>query len=353
MSEVKQMPIDRFLEMQKITLNRNFVKATEKQKKELYQDEHVVTFGEELMLDTPGAQRKKQYIQYYEAIRTESVMRGKITSCYVDEINKIVNVAIVQGSFKVIIPLPFLIKISEEQIEKEREVSPEKQLNFLQMCGHMRVGSSVDFIPRQIDEYKGIVIASRLMALDVMKRQNYFPVNGNTEPLVKAGMVGQGRVCYTKKASMCVEIGGVEVNMRQVDISYLRIQDVQALYQPGDYVPVRINEVEYVKDDKGHIVDVKVVANIKDAMKNPQKENFNNYSVGESVKGKVTQRTSEGLFVRIENTECDVKCAPEKDVVEMDKADVGDVVLIRIIGKDDETYRLKGVIKWNYSKNVM
>lgn len=352
MSERTQQPIDRFLEMQKVRLERRFVKATVAQSKEIYGDEHVVTFDEELMIDTPGAQRRKQYIQFYEAIRTGSVMRGKITSCYVDEATNIVSVAIVQDSFKVIIPLPFLMKISDEQIEKEREQSAVKQLNFLMMCGHMRVGSIIDYVPCQIDEYRGVVIASRLMAMDIRKRQNYLPYGGNKEPLVKTGMIVQARVCYTKKSSMCVEIGGVEAVMRQIDISYLRIQDVQTLYKPGDYVPVRILDVEFVRDEERKIKDVKVMANIKDAVRNPQKDNFNNYSIGESVRGSVVQRTADGIFVRIENTECDVMCSPEKDVVESDKADSGDIVLIKIIEKDETTYRIKGVIKWNYSKNI-
>lgn len=350
MSE-KVSVIDRFLEMQKVNIPKKFVKATTKQAKEIYFDEEIETFGEEIMVEEFGKSRKKEYIALYEAIRTDSVLRGTITSCYVDEGTKIVNVAIVQKNFKVIIPLPCLIKLPEEVLEMQKELSEERQLNFLKMMGNMRIGSVVDFMPRQINEYEGICIASRLMALDRMKYLNYFPQVDRKIPAVRVGCVAQGRVCYTKKASMCVEVGGVEVIMRQVDISYLRISDVQDMYHPGDYVPVKVTAINFIKDEKGNVVDISIEANIKEAMKNPQKENFNNYSVNESVRGTVTQRTSEGLFVRIKNTHCDVKCAPEKDIDELSKADVGDEVLIKIIAKEEETYRLKGVIKWNYSKN--
>ena len=350
MSE-KLSVIDRFVEMQKVNIPKKFVKATAKQAKEIYQDETIETFGEELMIEEFGKTRKKEYIALYEAIRTDSVLRGTITSCYMDEATKTVNVAIVQNNFKIIIPLPCLIDIPEDMLEKQRELTNDRQLNFLKMMGNMRIGSVIDFMPRQINEYEGICIASRIMALNKVKYLNYFPQIDRPYPLVREGSVVQGRVCYTKKASMCVEVGGVEVIMRQVDISYLRISDVQEMYHPGDYVPVKVNKIEFIKDEKGNVQDIRVEATIKEAMKNPQKENFNNYSLNESVRGLVTQRTSEGLFVRIKNTSCDVKCAPEKDIDEMEKADVGDEVLIKIIAKDEENYRLKGVIKWNYSKN--
>lgn len=343
-------PIDRFLAMQKVRPDIKFIKATVEQAKSIYRDEHIMTFEEDLKVEVPGAKRRKTYVRFVEAIKMGTIMRGTITSCYVDERTNVVNVTIVEDMFKVIIPLPFLMRITDEQIEKEREKEAWLQRNFLLMCGHMRVGSIIDYVPYQIDEYKGIVIASRLAATDILKKQNYLPVDGEP-PRVRPGMIGQGRVCYVKKASMCVEIGGAEVIMRQVDVSYLRIQDLQALYKAGDYVPVRILDVEYVKEGKRGIKDINVIANVKDAEKNPQKENFNNYSIGESVRGRVTVRSVNGVFVRIENTECDVMCSPEDNVVESDKADIGDIVLIRIVDKIEENYRIRGVIRWNYSKN--
>jgi len=221
------------------------------------------------------------------------------------------------------------------------------------MLGKMRIGSVVDFIPRQIDETEGVVIASRIMAMEKEMISNYVPKRKNDAPKVAKGSYVQARVCYTKKLSLGIEIGGVETEMRMRDISHQRITSVQDMYKPGDYILVKVLDVKYTSNELGKVIDVKVTASAKEAVRNPQIDNYYNYTLYESVPGTVKQRTVHGLFVRLDDSECDVMCYPEKDLVEAQKADVGDKVLVKILKKDEESRFIWGVVQWNYSKNKL
>lgn len=353
MSGIQNNVLDRFVLMQEMTMQKEYMAATKEQAAVLYATENVVTFGEELMINFPAESRRKQYIGLVEAIRTESTLKGKIASVFVDNATHMVNATILYGDFRVIIPLPHLVRIPKKDIDKFRVLDNMDQLNFLKMLGKMRIGSVVDFIPRQIDEKEGLVIASRLMAMEKEMLSNYEPKRKNESPKVVKGCYVQARVCYTKKLSLGIEIGGVETEMRMRELSHQRIANVQDIYKPGDYILVKVMDVNYIRNESGKVIDVKVTASAKEAIRNPQIDNYYNYTLHESVPGTVKQRTVHGLFVRLDDSECDVMCYPEKDLVEAQKADIGDKVLVKILKKDEEAHFLWGVVQWNYSKNKL
>lgn len=353
MSDVEQNVLDRFVLMQKMPMEKEYIAATKEQAELLYATENVVTFRDDLLVKIPAESRRKQYIGLVEAIRTESTLRGKIATIFVDSATYMVNATILYGDFRAIIPLPHLVRIPKKDIKKFRLLDNREQLNFLKMLGKMRIGSVVDFIPRQIDENGGFVIASRLMAMDKEFLLNYLPNKKNEPPRVAKGSYVQARICYTKKLSMGIEIGGVETEMRLRDISHQRLTSVQDIYKPGDYILVKVLGVDFTRNELGEIVHVKVAASAKAAVKNPQIDNFYNYALYESVPGTVKQRTVYGLFVRLDDSECDVMCYPEKDLVEAQKADVGDKVLVKIVKKDEKDRLLWGALQWNYSKNKL
>lgn len=353
MSDVEQNVLDRFVLMQKMPIPKKYVAATKEEAEFLYATENVVTFREDLVVKIPAESRRKQYIGLVEAIKTESTLRGKIATIFVDNATHMINATILYGDFRVIIPLPHLLRIPKKDIAKFRVLDNMEQLNFLKMLGRMRIGSVVDFIPRQIDENGGFVIASRLMAMEKEMLLNFFPNKKNATPKVTNGSYVQARVCYTKKLSMGIEIGGVETTMRLRDISHQRLTSVQDVYKPGDYILVKVLEVKYKKNRMGKVTNVNLATSAKAAVKNPQIDNYYNYALYESVPGKVKQRTVHGLFVRLDDSECDVMCYPEKDLVEAQKADVGDKVLVKIVKKNEEERLLWGIVQWNYSKNKL
>jgi len=136
MSESENNVLDRFVLMQKITMQKEYMTATKEQATMLYATENVLTFGEDLMVNVPGESRRKQYIGLVEAIKTESTLKGKIASIFVDNATYMVNATILYGDFRVIIPLPYLVRIPKKDIDKFRVLGNMEQLNFLKMLGN-------------------------------------------------------------------------------------------------------------------------------------------------------------------------------------------------------------------------
>ena len=62
MSGIQNNVLDRFVLMQEMTMQKEYMAATKEQAAVLYATENVVTFGEELMINFPAESRRKQYI---------------------------------------------------------------------------------------------------------------------------------------------------------------------------------------------------------------------------------------------------------------------------------------------------
>lgn len=188
-----------------------------------------------------------------------------------------------------------------------------------------------------------VVIASRLRAMEIKKRQFWFGVNESGNDYVfKEGLRVESRVVFVMRNFIIVEAFGVETKIEARDISYNRISDCQEMFSVGEKVMVRITDVK--RDENTGRVEFS--ASVKDAYRDPRVDAFRKYVRGGVYKGVIaymptnaTEDPNPYCLVRLDGI--DVYCPyPDKLGLKLgDKADVA------ITYKNEDSLRIFGRVK--------
>ena len=169
-----------------------------------------------------------------------------------DESNRYIAV-LYHGSFRVIIPM-------EEAVEPPRDyrgMEPESVLRYLV---NKRLGAEVDYIVKGIDQKSGIVVASRLEAMRMKRKQYYFGTDWDGNNRLYEGVCAEARVVSVIRAGIFIDLFGLETYIPLSELSYQRMLDATQVYQPGQRVLVKITELD--RSDRDHI---SVTASVKQA----------------------------------------------------------------------------------------
>lgn len=127
-----------------------------------------------------------------------------------------------------------------------------------------RLGAEVDYVVKGMDPESGLAAASRLEAMATKRREYYFGTDREGHHPLHEGVCAEGRVVSVVRAGIFVEIFGVETFISLRELSYQRMLDATAVYQPGQRVVVKLLEI--LPTDHDHI---KVEASVKQASANP------------------------------------------------------------------------------------
>ena len=106
--------------------------------------------------------------------------------------------------------------------------------------------------------------ASRLEAMAIKRREYYTGTGRDGNNLLYEGVCAEGRVVAVVRAGVFVELFGVETFIPLRELSYQRMLDATAVYQPGQRVVVKLLEIH--RTDRDHI---QVAASVKQANANP------------------------------------------------------------------------------------
>ena len=136
------------------------------------------------------------------------------------------------------------------------------------------------------------------------------------------------------RAGIFVELFGVETFISLRELSYQRMLDATAVYQPGQRVVVKILEIH--RTDRDHI---QVVASVKQASANPYEKALQRYTVGNRYVGTVSMVDTTGVFVALDGG-VDCLCSYPK----RGRPPRGARVTVRILGINHESNRIWGAI---------
>ena len=136
------------------------------------------------------------------------------------------------------------------------------------------------------------------------------------------------------RAGIFVDLFGLETYIPLRELSYQRMLDASAVYQPGQRILVKILRID--RSDREHI---RVAASIKQAGENPYEKALRRYSVGNRYVGTVSMVDTTGVFVALDGG-IDCLCSYPK----RGRPPRGARVTIRILGINHETNRIWGAI---------
>ena len=231
------------------------------------------------------------------------------------------------GDFKVIIP-------AEEMIDPPEDLHGLPKSEVLFSMVNRRMGAEVDYVVKGVDQESGLAAASRLEAMAIKRREYYTGAGRDGNNLLYEGVCAEARVVAVVRAGVFVELFGVETFIPLRELSYQRMLDATAVYQPGQRVVVKLLEIH--RTDRDHI---QVAASVKQASANPYEKALRRYSVGNRYVGTVSMVDTTGVFVALDGgVDCLCSYPPRG------RPPRGARVTVRILGINHETNRIWGVI---------
>ena len=288
----------------------------------------VVAIGSRLGVETDADKACSALLDLVESLKSQRILTGTIQGVERSEHDPDHSMAVLyHGDFKVILP-------AEQAVEAPSDLRGRPKGEVLFDMLNKRLGAEVDYIVKGMDDNSGLAAASRLEAMAKKRREYYFGVDRAGNHLLYEGACGEARVVSVIRAGIFVELFGVETFIPLRELSYQRMLDATAVYQPGQRVVVKLLEIH--REDRDHI---QVAASVKQASANPYEKALRRYSVGNRYVRTVSMVDTTGVFVALDGgVDCLCSYPPRG------RPPRGARVTVRILGINHETNRIWGVI---------
>ena len=288
----------------------------------------VVAIGAQLQAETEAEKNQNALLDLVESMKSRRVLSGTVQGVERPENSPSRSMAVLyHGDFKVIIP-------AEEMVDPPEDLHGLPKSEVLFSMVNRRMGAEVDYVVKGVDQESGLAAASRLEAMAIKRREYYTGTGRDGNNLLYEGVCAEGRVVAVVRAGVFVELFGVETFIPLRELSYQRMLDATAVYQPGQRVVVKLLEIH--RTDRDHI---QVAASVKQANANPYEKALKRYSVGNRYVGTVSMVDTTGVFVALDGgVDCLCSYPPRG------RPPRGARVTVRILGINHETNRIWGVI---------
>ena len=288
----------------------------------------VVSIDDRPTVETDADKARDALLDLVESFKTRRILTGTIQGVERPADHPSRSLAVLyHGDFKVIIP-------AEEAVEPPDDFRGRDPGDVLHYMLTKRLGAEVDYIVKGIDGNAGIAAASRLEAMAAKRRAYYFGTDRDGNNLLYSGICAEGRVVSVIRAGIFVDLFGVETYIPLRELSYQRMLDASANFQPGQRILVKILEID--RSDRNHI---RVRASIKQAGENPYEKALRRYSVGNRYVGTVSMVDTTGVFVALDGG-IDCLCSYPK----RGRPPRGARVTVRILGINHDSNRIWGAI---------
>lgn len=288
----------------------------------------VVSIGSHLEVETEEDKAQSALLDLVESLKSQRVLSGVIQGVERLENNPASSMAVLyHGDFKVIIPAQQAVELPEDLRGRSREEVLFDLLN-------KRLGAEVDYIVKGVEESSGLAAASRLEAMAKKRREYFGAADRSGNHLLYQGACAEARVVSVIRPGIFAEIFGVETFIPLRELSYQRMLDATAAYQPGQRVVVKLTRLERSGRD-----GVTLEASVKQAAENPYEKALRRYSVGNRYVGTVSMVDTTGVFVALDGG-VDCLCSYPK----RGRPPRGSRVTVRILGINQESNRIWGAI---------
>lgn len=222
------------------------------------------------------------------------------------------------------------------------KISEDKVLELLQKY----IGAEVDFTVlsgEDIETPYPIFIGSRKEGMRRRALKEWFRKNKDGSYRIQEQSIVEARVVLVATRFVIVDVFGIETTIYKRELTHEYINDARDNFVAGDIVRVRVTDIQRkIENDKPKIT---YTASIKRAIPDPRIVHFEEYNVGQTCKGVVTNvnLSDKGItfFVNV-NGEVDVLCWLKAGITLLPVE--GDTVSIKIARKYEKENNLTGTI---------
>lgn len=289
---------------------------------------NVLSIDERLAVETDADKAKNDLLDLIESMKTKRILTGTIQGVERPEDNPNRSLAVIyHGDFKIIIP-------AEEAVEPPEDFRGRSESDIMHYMLTKRLGAEVDYIVKGIDPKASIAVASRLEAMAAKRKEYYFGTDRDGNNLIYSDVCAEARIVSVIRAGIFIDLFGLEIYIPLRELSYQRLLDASAQFQPGQRVLVKVLTVE--RSDRNQ---VKVTASVKQAGENPYEKALKKYSVGNRYVGTVSMVDTTGVFVSLDGG-IDCLCSYPK----RGRPPRGARVTVRVLGINKENNRIWGAI---------
>jgi len=290
--------------------------------------ERVLSIDDERTVETREDRLRNDLIDLAESKKGKRILSGTVQGVERSADNPNLSFAVIyHGEIKVIIPAEEMVKPPEDL----RNLTLGEVMHYLI---NKRLGAEVDYIIKGVDPKSGIAAASRLEAMALKRRKYYFGTDRDGSNLIYEGLSAEARVVSVIRAGIFIDLFGLETYIPQVELSYQRLIDAAAHFQPGQRVLVKI-----IRLDRSDRDNIRVSASVKQAGENPYEKALRKYIPGNRYVGTVSLVDTNGVFVSLEGgVDCLCTYPPRG------RPPRGASVTVRIIGVDHNKNRIWGSI---------
>lgn len=288
----------------------------------------VLSIDERPTVETDADKARNDLLDLLESQKTGRILTGTIQGVERPEDNPSRSLAVIyHGEFKVIIP-------AEEAVEPPSDYRGRLPEDVLHYMLTKRLGAEVDYIVKGIDPQSGLAVASRLEAMRAKRKAYYLGTDRDGNNLLYADVCAEARIVSVIRAGIFVDLFGLEIYIPLRELSYQRLMDAAAHFQPGQRILVKVLSVD--RSDRNNI---KATASVKQAGENPYEKALRRYSVGNRYVGTVSMVDTNGVFVALDGG-IDCLCSYPK----RGRPPRGSRVTVRILGINHESNRIWGAI---------
>lgn len=289
---------------------------------------NVLSIDEHRTVETEADKARNDLLDLIESMKTQKILTGTIQGVEQPEDNPSRSLAVIyHGDFKVIIP-------AEEAVLPPEDNRGRSQEDVMHYTLTKRLGAEVDYIVKGIDPQSGVAVASRLEAMAAKRKEYYFGTDRDGNNILYEGVCAEARIVSVIRASIFVDLFGLEIYIPLRELSYQRLLDASSQFQPGQRVLVKILSID--RSDRNHI---KASASVKQAGENPYEKALRRFSVGNRYVGTVSMVDTTGVFVALDGG-VDCLCSYPK----RGRPPRGARVTVRILGLNMESNRIWGAI---------
>ena len=288
----------------------------------------VLSIDERPTVETDADKARNDLLDLLESQKTGRILTGTIQGVERPEDNPSRSLAVIyHGEFKVIIP-------AEEAVEPPDDYRGRLPEDVLHYMLTKRLGAEVDYIVKGIDPQSGLAVASRLEAMRAKRKEYYLGTDRDGNNLLYADVCAEARIVSVIRAGIFVDLFGLEIYIPLRELSYQRLMDAAAHFQPGQRILVKVLSVD--RSDRSHI---KATVSVKQAGENPYEKALRRYSVGNRYVGTVSMVDTNGVFVALDGG-IDCLCSYPK----RGRPPKGSRVTVRILGINHDSNRIWGAI---------
>ena len=296
-------------------------------------DQRVLAIDGKRTVETEADKAKNDLLDLMESLRSKRILTGMIQGVEGNP-DAEPRAVVYRGEFKILIPASLCI-------ERPADFRGMKPNDVLKYQITKRLGAEIEYIVKGIDPDSGVVVASRMDAMAVRRKQYYFGKDRDGNNLIYEGCIAEARIICVIRTGAFIELFGQECFVPIQELGYQRMLDAMRHFAPGQRILVKVLHLD--RTDPDHI---KIELSAKQVNTNPYEKVMQKHAVGNHYVGTVSVIHLGGIWVSLDSG---LDCLCNFPI--QGRPLPGARVTVKLMHINEETGKLFGEIV--YSSNVL